>query len=149
MTNNSAVSSKIRPAIYNDFDTEGRQWIENYLDNSGYTALTQKAIVLALGDKYLDRLGGKDEEEQELKKACWYYRFSLDRFPEDARPADLSQHVFNCLDRPQYKTTLQRRAAAHAIHIASRDDRAYPRLVTATYLLHLYENEALSQVLEV
>lgn len=51
----------------------GNQWITNYLRDK--TPSERGPILLALGDKYLGRLGRKDEPEKELKKALWYYAY--------------------------------------------------------------------------
>ena len=51
----------------------GNQWITNYLRD---IAVHKRELILsALGDKYLGRLGRKDELEKELKKALWYYAY--------------------------------------------------------------------------
>ena len=64
----------INPSHYKDF-INGMQWWETQQWRSkdfGASSLTQV-------DKYLARLGGKDEELQELLKAKWYLDFLIAR----------------------------------------------------------------------
>lgn len=93
---------------------------------------------MALGDKYLDRLGGKDAEVQELQKAIWYYRFATKRFKEGGDKG-LTAKMLAWLDRPQFKSNIDKlRGGALALHYAARDTDAFPRLVTAVSVLLIY-----------
>jgi hypothetical protein len=54
------------------------QWLETmqYLPSFRDPTCFKAAVELQVR-KYLDRLGGKDAEQQELGKALWYLKFLL------------------------------------------------------------------------
>lgn len=61
---------------YIELENETLQWLEamQYLPNLRDPACFKAAVELQ-ARKYLDRLGGKDFEVQELLKGIWYLRF--------------------------------------------------------------------------
>ena len=70
MHENFEVVDHISPKHYKDY-CDGLEWIET----QQYTSKDFQAAILMQIDKYLARLGGKDEELQELRKAKWYLDF--------------------------------------------------------------------------
>ena len=78
----------INPSHYKQLlvitDTAGNhidtlQWLE-HLQYKPYWRNNMKALVHAVrdmcADKYLSRMGMKDDETQEMEKALWYYKFA-------------------------------------------------------------------------
>jgi len=51
---------------------EAQQYLPRYRDPERFEAALELQIR-----KYLDRLGGKDDEIQELEKANWYLKFLI------------------------------------------------------------------------
>lgn len=74
---NRNYQSAINPSHYQGYVMD-LQWLETmqYLPNFRDPACFKAAVELQVR-KYLDRLGGKDAEEQELGKALWYLKFLL------------------------------------------------------------------------
>ena len=71
-----ALMDVARPAYYQDFML-GLQWLEAMQYRPEFRE-DPKAFLLAVklqAMKYLDRLGGKDNIDRELKKASWYIDF--------------------------------------------------------------------------
>jgi hypothetical protein len=74
-----AKPDAINPPHYQGFlilENETLQWLETmqYLSRYKDQNVFKGAIELQ-ARKYLDRLGGKDEESQEIMKAVWYLKF--------------------------------------------------------------------------
>lgn len=69
------VKSNVSPPHYKAYFKE-LQWLETmqYLPNFRDPACFKAAVELQ-ARKYIDRLGGKDFEPQELLKSIWYLRF--------------------------------------------------------------------------
>ena len=67
---NFEVVDHISPKHYKNY-CNGMEWVET----QQYTSKDFQAAILMQIDKYLSRLGGKDEELQELRKAKWYLDF--------------------------------------------------------------------------
>lgn len=67
----------INPSHYQGYVMD-LQWLETmqYLPSFRDPACFKAAVELQVR-KYLDRLGGKDAEQQELGKALWYLKFLL------------------------------------------------------------------------
>lgn len=106
------------PKHYNNYDREGRQWITNYL--SKVSRYSHKDILMALADKYLDRLGGKDDALQEATKALWYYRYLLENYEEDTVfPAGIYEDMIWAVDTPKLREDM-----LNALLAANRLDRA-------------------------
>jgi hypothetical protein len=59
--------------------TDTIQWLE-HLQYKPFWRNNMQAFVHAVrdmcGDKYLSRMGAKDDETQEMQKALWYYKFA-------------------------------------------------------------------------
>ena len=68
-------SEAVNPTHHKNFDSKGRQWLENWAAEPGRTSAEVYAAVKVLADKYIDRCGRKDSPAQEIEKALWYYRF--------------------------------------------------------------------------
>jgi hypothetical protein len=93
MSENPAVN----PAHYKDFmfitDTEGNhtdslQWLE-HTQMKPYYRENPKAFVQAVllqSDKYISRLGKKDDETQEMEKALWYLKFATAFMKNGCKP---------------------------------------------------------------
>lgn len=63
------------------------QWLETkQYQNHWKDPEKFKAAVLLQADKYLSRLGGKDEAVQEIKKGIWYLRFLAAYIANDCKP---------------------------------------------------------------
>ena len=74
---NPNYQSAINPSHYQSYIMD-LQWLETmqYLPSFRDPACFKAAVELQVR-KYLDRLGGKDAEQQELGKALWYLKFLL------------------------------------------------------------------------
>ncbi len=74
---NPNYQSAINPSHYQSYIMD-LQWLEamQYLPSFRNPDCFKAAVELQVR-KYLDRLGGKDAEEQELGKALWYLKFLL------------------------------------------------------------------------
>jgi hypothetical protein len=74
---NPAKKDAINPSHYQGYVMD-LQWLETmqYLPSFRDPACFKAAVELQVR-KYLDRLGGKDAEQQELGKALWYLKFLL------------------------------------------------------------------------
>lgn len=73
-----ASKDHINPSHYQSFFgiEEELQWVEAIQYTKQYRKPEIfKAAVELQARKYLDRLGGKDEEPQEIKKSIWYLKF--------------------------------------------------------------------------
>jgi hypothetical protein len=81
--NHNAIQPKdaVNPSHYQAFfggieTMEALQWLEAKQYEGQYKDPVKfKAAVSLQIEKYLDRNGGKDKEEQELSKALWYMKF--------------------------------------------------------------------------
>jgi hypothetical protein len=63
-------------AYFGGMDLEELQWLEaKQYQNHWRNPENFKAAVLLQADKYLSRLGGKDEDSQEILKGVWYLKF--------------------------------------------------------------------------
>jgi hypothetical protein len=74
-----AKRDHVNPAHYQGYlrtENDCLQWLETmqYLSRYKDPKVFKGAVELQ-ARKYLDRLGGKDEESQEIMKAVWYLRF--------------------------------------------------------------------------
>ena len=69
------MKDNINPNHYQGFIME-LQWLEamQYLPHFRNPENFKAAVELQVR-KYLDRCGGKDSEEQELRKSLWYLKF--------------------------------------------------------------------------
>jgi hypothetical protein len=74
---NPQKKDAINPSHYQGYVMD-LQWLETmqYLPSFRDPACFKAAVELQVR-KYLDRLGGKDAEQQELGKALWYLKFLL------------------------------------------------------------------------
>jgi hypothetical protein len=74
---NPNYQSAINPSHYQGYVMD-LQWLETmqYLPSFRDPSCFKAAVELQVR-KYLDRLGGKDAEQQELGKALWYLKFLL------------------------------------------------------------------------
>ena len=85
---NSVTGNKdaINPSHYQSYVMD-LQWLETmqYLPSFRDPACFKAAVELQVR-KYLDRLGGKDAEQQELGKALWYLKFLLAYTKNDNQP---------------------------------------------------------------
>jgi hypothetical protein len=74
---NPNYQSAINPSHYQSYVMD-LQWLETmqYLPSFRDPTCFKAAVELQVR-KYLDRLGGKDAEQQELGKALWYLKFLL------------------------------------------------------------------------
>lgn len=75
-----AVKDHINPSHYQSYlggmDIEELQWLEaKQYQNHWRNPEAFKAAVMLQADKYQSRMGGKDEDAQELLKAVWYLKF--------------------------------------------------------------------------
>jgi len=73
------VKDHVNPSHYQEYfvsETETLQWLEaqQYLPSFRNPERLKAAVELQ-ARKYLDRLGGKDEEAQEIMKSVWYLKF--------------------------------------------------------------------------
>jgi len=68
------------------------QWLETkQYQNHWQNPENFKSAVLLQADKYLSRLGGKDESVQEIKKGIWYLRFLAAYIANDNKPIRVSE----------------------------------------------------------
>jgi len=81
MLKNTPSKDPVNPSHYQRFVMD-LQWIET----KQYTSMNFEAAIQLQVEKYLDRLGKKDEEIQELKKAFWYLGFWIAYKINDKKP---------------------------------------------------------------
>jgi hypothetical protein len=81
------IAKTINPKHYQDY-IAGMQWIEamQHLPRFKKEPEALKGAIELQVRKYLDRCGGKDHEEQELKKALWYLKFLVAFVANDHKP---------------------------------------------------------------
>jgi len=105
------------PKHYDKYDREGRQWITNYLSRKD--SRTHVALLSILADKYVDRLGGKDDELQEATKALWYYRYLVENCSTaESFDAEMVESILWILDAPTPRANVV--CAAVALHRCER-----------------------------
>lgn len=94
---NTAIDfeSAVKPAHYKDHFVKGdlsMQWVEALQYESRYrNPEVFKGALLMQADKYLSRLGGKDNEVQEIMKAIWYLRFLAAYTANGDKPITISE----------------------------------------------------------
>jgi hypothetical protein len=83
---NPNYQSAINPSHYQGYVMD-LQWLETmqYLPSFRDPSCFKAAVELQVR-KYLDRLGGKDAEQQELGKALWYLKFLLAYIKNNNQP---------------------------------------------------------------
>lgn len=96
------VKDHINPAHYKQHmvirdkdgnETDVLQWIEHQ-QYMPYWRNNMRAFVQAIliqSDKYLSRLGQKDDETQEMLKALWYMKFATAVMKNGLRPVRVSE----------------------------------------------------------
>lgn len=67
---------KTSDGVIKDYEFETLQWLESIQYKTHYQNQEYfRAAILLQADKYLSRLGGKDDDVQEIMKAIWYLKF--------------------------------------------------------------------------
>jgi hypothetical protein len=94
--NEETPKDHINPSHYQGYVQE-LQWLETmqYLPRFRNPESFIAAVELQ-GRKYWDRNGGKDEEEQELQKGIWYFKFLLAYIKNGRKPirvADINRLI--------------------------------------------------------
>jgi len=89
------VKDAINPSHYQEFFKIGEQalqWLEAKQHEGQFKDPVKfKAAISLQIEKYLDRNGGKDSEEQELSKALWYMKFLVAYVKNGNKPILVSQ----------------------------------------------------------
>ena len=82
------IKSAVNPSHYAEVLPNGLQWIQTIYFKHGEAAYKSACLIMA--DKYLFRVGRKDDAVQETKKARWYLKayelVCAGKFHEDGRP---------------------------------------------------------------
>lgn len=149
------IDRAVNPTHHKQFDRHNRQWLQNWIAQPGRSDTQITAAINVLADKYIDRLGRKDNKVQEVRKSIWYYRFGLlyslgentsANMPEDLAALDQvrSEHVrfLTILDCPQ----LGDEVLEYAIIALLRQQRQYnfaTAMVLSTMLLHAVSGKGL------
>lgn len=72
-----AYMAKVSDGTIKDYEFQTLQWLESVQYKGRYQdQFTFISSVLLQADKYLSRLGGKDDDVQEIMKAIWYLKFA-------------------------------------------------------------------------
>jgi hypothetical protein len=72
-----AYMAKVSDGTIKDYEFQTLQWLESIQYKNRYQdQFTFISSVLLQADKYLSRLGGKDDDVQEIMKAIWYLKFA-------------------------------------------------------------------------
>jgi len=105
----NAMNKAVAPDHYKEY-VPGMQWIDCMSKLSNYRLAPERfkgALELQIR-KYLDRLGKKDDELQELLKARFYLQYLIDIVRDGEADAAGIQKRFEIVDEARARRTLKR-----------------------------------------
>lgn len=137
--------SPVNPSHHKGFDSQNRQWLENWLLSPGLDTQEIRGALMVLADKYIDRCGRKDSQEQEVAKALWYHRFAVlltggetsgtsIRGLADEELLEATSRILHALDCVTLSTVQMKIGACIALHRMHRRDELFALVITATLL---------------
>ena len=85
-----SMAAAVDPAHYKEFmltpAKEELQWLEAKMSEKRFEGSAGYKAILLQADKYQSRLGGKDNEVQEIMKAVWYLKYAAAYLANGMKP---------------------------------------------------------------